>query len=417
MNKKQISVFVLTLLVFTMASMSIGESAPQLVDNNTKEASPSTYAFATNYGFFVTCRDPSGDYFNVTCSYFESNHTGTKTNYTTTNNTAGVFWYNITSQSASVFEYKWFANDSAGVWNTTNMTSYTINKATPDVKANTRNDSYININGSVRVVVNLTEGARVYIQLANPSTTTNYTVNYTASEGNYTFDISKIQLGDGQNNITNSINITIFVGGVNYTEVSNETTNQLNFSYGKTNSITVTIPDSTTSGEDIAVSTNYTTTETPGGLITANCSISLYSSTYYLVYSSGTVSAGFAASPSNPGNYFTWTTTCTNSSYETQTSTGTIFIGVGAGQDGGGSGGTVTTTTTSAIVQTTCGDGICETGESFWNCMKDCPLSFGEPQSSGGTYNPTDNETGTHTISTTTLVIILVVGYLLLKKR
>ena len=89
---------------------------------------PATYEPNQFYEFNATVTDVDGDLDTV---WIEHNFTGTITNYTTgVYNLSAVYTYNYTDLYATLYQYRWYANDSLGNENQTDLQYYTVNQNT-----------------------------------------------------------------------------------------------------------------------------------------------------------------------------------------------------------------------------------------------------------------------------------------------
>jgi len=98
---------------------------PQWSDNSS--STPSVYSPTTTSNFQVKWTDDN-DANGYNYSIFSSNCTGSWANYTTSR-TGNYSYVNITMPACSNAGWKFYANDSSNVWNTTNTWYFTINKA------------------------------------------------------------------------------------------------------------------------------------------------------------------------------------------------------------------------------------------------------------------------------------------------
>jgi len=102
--------------------------------NLTEPTDPSTYSAAAFYQFNATWQD------NIALSsvWFEFNGT----NYTA-GNVSDNYYYNLTDIAAGNYSYRWWANDTAGNINSTDLFSFTISKADPELNLTFILDSLI----------------------------------------------------------------------------------------------------------------------------------------------------------------------------------------------------------------------------------------------------------------------------------
>ena len=241
----------------------------------------------------------------------------------------------------------WQAGIHEAIFNTTGGTNYTsgnirnvfltINNATLVFNSLFLNDTYININQSVIIRVNASDGATIVFQLNSSSNTTNYTAT---GVSNYTFTITKSHLGELFANSTIA-NITIFHAGNNYTSTKNTTI--LNFAYARTkltNILDAPDPATNGSGETFTVTAEIHDTEN-SNLTSGTMLVEFRGTNYTMEYISASDIYQRLISSAVPAETYTYKIFFTNSSYQSQNSNGTIEIksGVGGESPGGGGGG------------------------------------------------------------------------------
>jgi PGF-pre-PGF domain-containing protein len=134
---KGLKVF-LILVSFVLISSVLSSSAfayPVWSENTTTPSSPQNYSPTATYNFSIRWNETVGGLGNISQAIFEWG--GTNYTKSTTpavqNNTNGYFWINFTAQAAGNYSFKWYANDTAGNWNSSDTWSYVINKGTPTV--------------------------------------------------------------------------------------------------------------------------------------------------------------------------------------------------------------------------------------------------------------------------------------------
>lgn len=148
---------------------------------------------------------------------FESNFSNTPTNYTAANS-GNEFYFTINSGNQTVNRfvvYRWYANDTSGLENSTEQISYTASKAST----------------SARLFLNGTEGNRTYSKgtIANITAIVNITGKNITIVANFTNTTVVLSNGTSpQQNTTNTSNLNItvynvtayFLGDENYTASS-----------------------------------------------------------------------------------------------------------------------------------------------------------------------------------------------------
>jgi hypothetical protein len=99
---------------------------PQYSANYTSVLSGSQYSSGRNYGFQINFTDDDG----VSKVLFEANLNESLKNYTVGlyagSATDGLYVINFTDLAAGSYQYRWLANDTSNLWNTTGVISYTI---------------------------------------------------------------------------------------------------------------------------------------------------------------------------------------------------------------------------------------------------------------------------------------------------
>ena len=332
------------------------EVAPQWMSNSTMRVDGTQYG--TTWGFQINWTDANNNFDNATFQF--GRPVGTYINYTkvtsiATKNDSSAgkdTWYiNFTQDQlgkAGTYNFTWFGIDIAGNQNKTDTIGYVINKnTTPQVYSFSINDTYINFNQSVRIFVNTSLYDDVFAEIQTPKSTFNKSLAYNGSF--YVFNITKTDLGDVQANVSQYINITnIYFGSTNYTTMTNSTT--LNFSYASTTAIDPgnwgDSPDPTTNaaGQSVTIWANYTDTENMI-LTGSTCEVTIFSSVWSMTYSSANKRYEVTISTyQRTPNIYTYSITCSNSSYQTQSCTNTsqtveVKEVTGGGPAGGGGGG------------------------------------------------------------------------------
>lgn len=103
-------------------NVMVGPDPPTWSNNITNPSSPANYVINNTYWFNITWTDNG----IVDKAILEFNGT----NYTASNN-GNVYYKIITDLAVGDYSYKWYANDSRGIWNSTEELLYTVNKGTP----------------------------------------------------------------------------------------------------------------------------------------------------------------------------------------------------------------------------------------------------------------------------------------------
>lgn len=213
----------------------------------------------------------------------------------------------------------------------------------PFLRSWVSNDTYINFNQSVGIVVNASNIFPVIIEVSKPSATENYTTSWNGTH--HTYNLTKAELGDGLFNAS-VINVSrMYYGGEsNVTDIS--------FSYGTTDPITSSdSPDPITSaeGQVFTIWTNYTDTEgTP--LSGSTCAVSVFGASYTMAYEPSMRYAIGISAEGRTDYIYTYNVTCTNTSYAPQNVLGSIEVRSGTSGGGGGGGAPPTTTTTTTTL-------------------------------------------------------------------
>jgi hypothetical protein len=187
---------------------------------NNQTSIPSTYDYSIKSYFNITWNDSLG--YSIDTVLFESNFSGTPKNYTmvlidpyiNATEKKGVYNFNLTLP-AGTFYWKSYANASDGIWNSTPKWEFTINKATPIIKAYVNGSDSTSLSEPIRSIINLTG----VVNTAYP-TTICLDLNYSGYGNNFQC---------GSNVVTNFSNFTTagvynftahFDGDENYTASS-----------------------------------------------------------------------------------------------------------------------------------------------------------------------------------------------------
>ncbi len=292
----------------------------------------------------ITWKDWYLDFGDMVSSGYPITFLNTKNYYVIYSNTK---YCSVPVKSKCVFD-----PTVGGLNNVTEYANFTVDNTDPLIRSFSLNDTYINFNQSVIIEVNATDNYNVSSVTAEIQTTAR-SVNVSLvkqSNGNWTYDMTKTELGESQENVTKAINITkIYTQDSAGNEVSNTTT--LSFDYTRTTHSSSVSPSETyNSADDYITFTSYyneTTTEEPIG---GNCTVATDGTTYDLYYS-GEKHYRVLSVYGWTDQTYSFTVTCTNTSYQNQTSTGSFIIrpsgSPGAGTGTGSPGGITTTTTTS----------------------------------------------------------------------
>jgi len=156
-NKKalaKISIYIMIVIFFALYQFYFISNNTELIfaatpivfsGNQSTPASPSTYSATTNKSFslIITPTDAPVDS-NGVIFQLGRNITSSYTNFTrcanggqtgcTWNDSVGVFRINFTGpvfDQSGVSNFTWFANDSANMWNNTDIVQYTLNQGNP----------------------------------------------------------------------------------------------------------------------------------------------------------------------------------------------------------------------------------------------------------------------------------------------
>ncbi|MBI2084899.1 MAG: proprotein convertase P-domain-containing protein [Candidatus Aenigmarchaeota archaeon] len=90
-----------------------------------------TYEAKQNYSFKIAWNDTEGDGPSaISQAVFELNSMN-YTKYTSpavANDSQGIFWINLTDLSAGLYSYKWYANNTLGMWNSTASLQFSVHK-------------------------------------------------------------------------------------------------------------------------------------------------------------------------------------------------------------------------------------------------------------------------------------------------
>lgn len=269
---------------------------------------------------------------NFTYVFEPSNATGSLINITTLWNTSDKV-FNITA---------FFIENENRTGDSETHYAY-LDVSNPSIYSFELNDTYININESVKIIVNATDGFDINASLVEIQTSggsANYSLTLEGT-GNYTFNFTSTQFGGQQNNVT-YINITkIYINDTAGNMQSNSTVLQVLYAFANiSHSISQT---SFTDGNlnEINITANYTTYE--GNPISQNCTFDTTPS-YGVQNMNYSVLGGYLHNVTV--NITTWaigdynyTVTCINNSYETKTSSGNFSISVASAPSTGGGGG------------------------------------------------------------------------------
>lgn len=423
-------------IVFLLA-LGITEARPIYQSNTTKIATNTAWNCINNYGFDINFTENStmvaDELLLANVTFWSDINATTQSNITVNwNTTKTIFWINFTDIPAGTYYYRWYAMNATSYENATENLTYTISRATPNLKSVSVNDTYISFNGTCRVDANVTgdgcwdrtggSNFTVIVRAQKANENRNYTMligtnDYGGNEWNYTFYFNKTYLGESQNNVSR-VNITyIYIdANTNYTGTSN--TSSLYCDYARTNALTVTAPSTADYNQMMNFRTNYTALDNE--LIKTICTVMWNSRGYDMSYSSGYQTVGFINDRTDRGTY-AYGINCTNSSYQTQTASGDIasYGTGGSGGSGGGATSTVTTTTATTTVSL-CGNGICDSGEYAWNCWKDCnPFKGQETMTTIPIEIPESIEEVKETVqamSPIVVIILVLIGIWILRK-
>jgi len=255
----------------------------------------------------------------------------------------------LTGGDGTAYNITGYVKDTANYTGTLSDTEYAkMDSSKPTVYSFSVNDSYANMNQTVLLSVNATDGFAgidtVLAEVQKPSGKANYTLPLSAS-GNYSRLVNKTDLGDTQNDI-GRINITkIYVNDTANNVQANTTS--LHFDYAQTNALDWgDSPDPITNAEGQAVTiwANYTDLESTI-LTGSTCRVTVFGYTWDMSYIDTNKRYEITISTYNrtPDTY-AYNISCANSSYQTQQCTNssqTVEVKevVTGGPVGGGGGG------------------------------------------------------------------------------
>lgn len=146
-----------TIVIGDIENYTSGNTAPTLEQIEESPPDPDTYSFGASYVFNVTVCDLDGtsDIDTVLFEWDDGTNSTVSAN-SAVNDTCLEFTWSQTGAGADVHNYTWFANDSAGEW-AGYSSNYTVSMGTGIIYSWSINDTYINFNQSVQIVVNASE--------------------------------------------------------------------------------------------------------------------------------------------------------------------------------------------------------------------------------------------------------------------
>lgn len=237
-------------VIRTMSGI-IGLISPNVTDFKSNYTNQSSYQLGKIYQFNITIKDDN----EISMVWIRHNFTSTFTNYTVSTNVSSEYYYDYGELSAGHYQLQWWANDSSGNLNSSDLITWNVNKTTLPLSL------YIN-------------GANADVNVLN-----NTIANFTANLSSGAFELKlwtnltgTMALWDTQNspltNLTNlspypQSNYSILVnwtGNENYTYVEASHTLKLNQSQHITN-LTLFMPSVGTRNEIITISVVVKDTE------------------------------------------------------------------------------------------------------------------------------------------------------------
>lgn len=300
----------------------------------------------------ITIASPTNTTYNITSIWFNItlSEAGSWAGYSLDNaanvsmtNSSGNWNALNSSMKKGTHTVKFFANDTAGNMNSTNV-SFTIDLPNSTLNSFAINDTYINFNESVLLTINASGNANFAdfsVELQTSSGLKNATIGevWNSSSGLYTLIINATDLGNQSANAT-TINITkIYTLEGNYSAQANATS--LNFSYGTTALTIISYsPTDTYNDTSITITAAYNTTNATA--ISSACNITRGGNNYAMTFATNKFT-GAIPTGALDGEY-SFGVTCSNMAYQSQTnlSAGSFIVRVGQGGGdigGGGSSG------------------------------------------------------------------------------
>ena len=262
---------------------------------------------------------------------------GTFTNYSST--AIGSMYYNssVTTNFLGNASAKWFANDTLGNYNVSEIVSFAVDDSTsPSITSLISSPNPVIANQTVYVNATITDDSQLSTVILQANFTNGTFTNYSASNMSGNYFNSSITT-----NLVDNITIRFFAndthGNANSTETSSFSVRSISDTTPP--SITILSPLNNTNFTSTPIEFSFNAVDNS---LSLNCSLLLDGSTNSTSSVSNNSNSSFSISSIADGNYF-WKITCTDAS-SNQNSSGIMNFSkttesAGSGSSGGGGGG------------------------------------------------------------------------------